>query len=147
MRIDLALCLPRDTASIAVVRHIAGCALSEIGVEAGCVADIELAVSEACANVVEHAVADDEYEVRVELDDDRCEIRVIDIGGGFDSTLLLGPMPAASNAQGRGLALMKALVDRIDFVSEPEQGTIVHLVKRLDLGRDVAVGGAVVASG
>ena len=37
---------------------------------------------------------------------------------------------------GRGLLLMRALMDRIHFESRPEQGTVVHLVKKLDF--DVA---------
>lgn len=35
--------------------------------------------------------------------------------------------------------LMRALVDRTDFHSEPEDGTIVHLVKALELEPDGAL--------
>ena len=33
---------------------------------------------------------------------------------------------------GRGLSLMRALVDNLNFVSEPKVGAVVHMVKRLD---------------
>jgi hypothetical protein len=31
------------------------------------------------------------------------------------------------------VAIMRAVMDQVDFVSEPETGTIVHLVTRLDV--------------
>ena len=37
---------------------------------------------------------------------------------------------------GRGIVLMRLLVDRIAFESRPEDGTVVHLQKRLDLEED-----------
>lgn len=43
-------------------------------------------------------------------------------------------MPVDGSAErGRGVALMRALVDSIDFDSDPESGTVVHLVKQLTL--------------
>ena len=35
--------------------------------------------------------------------------------------------------RGRGIALMRALVDTVSFESQPQAGTIVHLVKTLEL--------------
>ncbi len=37
---------------------------------------------------------------------------------------------------GRGVGLMRALVDRIEFISKPEAGTVVHLEKTLHLDDD-----------
>jgi serine/threonine-protein kinase RsbW len=90
-----------------------------------------VAVSEACTNVIEHASATDEYEVRLEIDDDQCEISVIDAGHGLDAAELNRSMPSPSDERGRGLALMRALVDRIELTSGPAAGTVVHLVKQL----------------
>jgi serine/threonine-protein kinase RsbW len=103
-----------------------------IGVAHPCVGDVELALTEACANVVRHAAGDDEYEVHVEITESDCQIRVIDIGHGFDHESL-GRVDAAARAeQGRGIKLMRALVDNVKFVSRPEKGMVVHLVKPLD---------------
>ena len=88
MWITLMLCLPRDSSTLPVVRHIAGFALRELGVEAETIEDVELALTEASANVVKHSGADDLYEVHLELQDKVCEIRVIDTGHGFDSSSL-----------------------------------------------------------
>jgi len=130
--INLALELPRDSSTVPLVRHLTKHALWEIGVKRACVADVELAVTEACANVVEHAAGDDAYSVEVAVTPDVCEIRVIDTGRGFDHESLEAKEPDGDADRGRGIALMKVLVDTIDFRSEPERGTIVHLVKTLE---------------
>ncbi|HUQ38614.1 MAG TPA: ATP-binding protein [Acidimicrobiales bacterium] len=131
MNIKLSLSMPRDESTLPLVRHLCKYSLWEIGVAHECVSDIELALTEACANVVEHSTRDDEYEVHIEVNQLRCEIRVIDAGHGFDFESL-GQADADHSAEGgRGIQLMRALVDRVRFISEPEEGTIVHLVKDL----------------
>jgi serine/threonine-protein kinase RsbW len=130
MEVNLTLCLPRDTQTVPLVRHLVGATLKEFGVAAECRADVELAVTEACANVLDHSHVDDEYEVQVAVDQKRCQIRVVDTGHGFDFSSLDGRADLAAE-RGRGVQLMKALVDNVHFQSEPEAGTIVHLVKDL----------------
>ena len=136
MRISLMLCLPRDSATLPVVRHIAASALEELGVERETMDDVTLALTEAAANVVKHSGADDRYEVHVVIEDSICEIRVIDAGRGFDSESLGVAMAGPAAEEGRGMALMAAQVDTVRFESRPEAGTIVHLVKDLCLRPD-----------
>ncbi len=126
------LCLPRDSSTLPVVRHIAAFALDELGVETEAIHDVALALTEATANVVKHSGDGDLYEVHLVVEDNLCEIRVVDTGHGFDSSTL-GTMAGPSEEQGRGMALMAALVDSVRFESQPEAGTIVHLVKDLNL--------------
>jgi serine/threonine-protein kinase RsbW len=130
--IRLAMNIPKDSSTLPLVRHLTKYSLGEIGVARTCISDIEVAVTEACANVVEHTTDEDEYSVEIGITDATCEIRVIDTGRGFDYETI-GQSDADSGAEGgRGIQLMRALVDRIKFVSEPETGTIVHLVKGLE---------------
>ena len=130
------LCLPRDSVTLPVVRHIASAALKELGVETEAIEDVALALTEASANVVKHSGAGDQYEVHLILENNLCEIKVVDTGHGFDSASLGLAMAGPSQEQGRGLALMAALVDSVHFESRPEAGTIVHLVKDLTLRPD-----------
>ena len=130
------LCLPRDSSTLPVVRHIAAFALGEVGVETEAIEDVSLALTEAAGNVVKHSGADDQYEVHLLLENTTCEIRVIDTGHGFDSNSLGVNMAGPSAEQGRGMALMAALVDSVHFESRPEAGTIVRLVKDLTLRPD-----------
>lgn len=133
MNIHIALCLPRDGETVSVVRAVAMDALARFGVTKSCIDDIGLALSEACANVIRHADSSDEYEVRLEVDGAQCAISVIDTGRGLDVSTLTHGMPEPASSGGRGVALMDALTDHIDFISEPQSGTIVRLVKELSL--------------
>ncbi len=136
MKIGMEICLPRDALTLPVVRHIAMCALSELGVAPAAVDDVALALTEACTNVVKHSGVDDEYEVHLVVTDNVCEISVLDAGRGFDSSTMVNEMAPGSAEQGRGLALLSALVDGVRFESRPEAGTVVHLVKELEIVGD-----------
>ena len=140
MELDIALCLPREAETVGIVRDVAVAALVRLGVTRDCTEDIRLALSEACTNVVDHSTVDDEYEVRLQVTGRTCEVRVVDTGRGFDAVSLSeAPVPADS-PRGRGISLMHALVDGIAFDSRPEAGTIVHLVKTLELVPDSPLG-------
>ena len=131
MELSLALTLPRDEQTVPVARHIVRNAMEQVGVEETCVYDFELALSEACTNVLLHSGPGDKYVVRLDLEDRIGVIRVIDVGHGFDSARLQAEDQLVDAERGRGLGLMRALVDRVDLTSRPEAGTIVTLEKVL----------------
>jgi serine/threonine-protein kinase RsbW len=81
--------------------------------------------------VLHHADSDDAYDVTVTIRPNRCELRVVDVGRGFDHDTVDVDMPNPDRESGRGLALMDALMDQVRLASEPERGTLVRLVKRL----------------
>lgn len=132
------LCLPRDEASVPVVRHVCRDALRMLGVADECVGQIELAVTEACTNVLRHVEGTDaEYEVSVAVNERICEIRLVDAAGQIFDHETQGRDEANLDAEsGRGIFLMRAMVDELDFVSEPEIGSVVRLVKKLELKPD-----------
>jgi serine/threonine-protein kinase RsbW len=139
MRLILSVFLPRDRATIPVSRHIVRNALREIGVAEDCAHDVSIAQSEACTNVVDHSGPGDEYEVSVEINGDRCMIRVVDTGRGFDQRVVEDGA-AADAERGRGIQLMKALVDQVHFRSDAGAGTAVHLEKTLHFREDAVFG-------
>ncbi|MDP9068972.1 MAG: ATP-binding protein [Actinomycetota bacterium] len=137
MNIVFSLNLPRDETSVPVVRRISREALHTLGVGIPCVDQIEVALSEACTNVLKHVDGTEEaYEVKVEVNEKLCEIRVIDTGGGFEHELEGHTHAEPSAEGGRGIFLMRAMVDKIEFTSAPETGTVVRLTKKLDLEPD-----------
>lgn len=114
------------------VRHVCRFSLQELNVAPWVVSDIEIAVSEACTNVLRHAMGpNDEFEVHVSVNDLDCQISVKD-AGAFDTGMIDGGDPSLTAESGRGIFLMKALVDKLDFVSDPSSGTTVHLRKSLE---------------
>ncbi len=129
MEIKLTLALPRDAFSVPVARRVLAGALRSLGVQELAVTDIEVALTEAATNVLDHAHTTDQYEVSAGISGNLCVIEVIDRGAGFDSSSL-GLADAEDGAEeGRGIQLMRALVDRVTFTSRPQVGTIVHLEK------------------
>ncbi len=136
VRISLTLSLPSAPSTLPFVRHLTAAALGELGVAPSSIDDVALALTEAVANVVKHAGADAGYEVRLVLDDHVCEICVADRGRGFDPALIGTAMAPPGAERGRGMALMAAVVDSVCFESQPADGTVVRLVKDLELRRD-----------
>ena len=131
VEINMGLFLPRDARTVPVARHICREALRELGVRGECVSDIEVALTEACTNVLDHTGDGEQYEVQVTLAEKDCIIRVVDTGPGFDAAAPRTRSDGTSES-GRGIELMHALVDRVKFESRPEDGTIVHLEKQLE---------------
>ncbi len=129
MRIELLLSLPRDSSSVPLTRRIVAAALDSLGTSAECGYDIQLAVAEACSNVVRHADPADKYDVSILFDDEACTIEVIDAGHGFDPH---GVPAAESTAEsGRGLRIMRLVTDRFELRQRTGGGTVVRFVKRL----------------
>ncbi|WP_433331802.1 ATP-binding protein [Spirillospora sp. CA-294931] len=124
------LALPREALSIPVIRSVLGDSLRGLGASEDCVADLLVATSEACTNVIQHARGSGTYEVVGQVDDDCCRLKIMDWGRGLRN------VPSAQDRgdlaeSGRGIRIMRALVDELSIDSSPEVGTIVHLKKRL----------------
>jgi serine/threonine-protein kinase RsbW len=121
--------LPTDAQSVPLVRGLLRQALQYLGVAETGIQEIVLALTEACANVVQHAGEHEEYQVDVAIDDELCRISVVDEGDGFDVEATdASPSPLEG---GRGLVLMRALVDRLAFVQDEDGRHRVTLEKRL----------------
>lgn len=136
VEIHMGVCLPRDAETVPLVRSAIAHTLRLFGVDEDCIYEIGLAVTEACANVVTHAATDDEYEVVTHVNETRCSIDVKNTGGGFDASNLTDTMPSADSARGRGVNIMRAVMDKVALASSPEAGTIVHLVRSLSVKED-----------
>jgi serine/threonine-protein kinase RsbW len=130
MDISFSVRLPRDARSLPLMRGLLRQALDHLDVVTRTVEEIGLALTEACANVVQHAGEQEEYQVDVTITDDTCRISVLDEGQGFDFQSSVAPEGSPLEA-GRGLVLMKALVDDLQFVRSEDGRHRVELTKRL----------------
>jgi serine/threonine-protein kinase RsbW len=116
--IRMALGLPRDARYVGVMREVAGCILTELHAPQEAVDDIQLAVTEACANAVRHAVGTADYSVRFAVGQDSCEIEIVDIGPGFTPEDEGEAQHDPESESGRGLTLIRALVDDLEFTRD-----------------------------
>lgn len=132
MEINFTLALPQDALSVPVVRRVLRTTMNSLGVLPDCVSDIEVALTEACTNVLNHAGDKDAYRVVARVVEDQCIIDVIDTGSGFDA-VSRGLSDAESGAEdGRGIQLIRSLVDSVRFTQgHDDNGTVVHFEKRL----------------
>ena len=130
-RLGISLQLPHDGLSPRLARQLTRYTLEQLDVVEEVIGDIELALTEACANVLNHAGSDDSYDVTVTIRPHVCELRVIDVGHGFDYQTVRTQLVGTDDEGGRGLAIMHAVLDRVQLDSEPERGTLVHLIKGL----------------
>jgi serine/threonine-protein kinase RsbW len=131
VRVQVAMSLPREARSVPMVRRTVATALSNAGVTDDCVAEVEVALSEACTNVFQHAGPGASYDVVIVIGDERLTIDVLDAGGGFDHVDSRSTMAELDAEGGRGIALMRALSDRAVFDTVTGQGGSVHLMKYL----------------
>jgi serine/threonine-protein kinase RsbW len=127
MRVSLHLNLPREVDSVPAVRRLLRCALEVFSVDRETGNDLEIALTEACANVVRHAAGADTIEVRLDVGEDRCAIDVCDNGDGFDADAVNDP--TAADEDGRGLFLIKALSENVRMQSSPRRGSLIHFEK------------------
>ena len=131
MDIAFTVHLPVDTGSVPFIRGLCRQALVHLHVEVAVIDEIALALTEACADVVQHAGDHAEYEVTVAIDDRLCRISVVDSRLRFDTAELAARDERSPLDEGRGLLLVQSLVDRLDFRLESDGRHRVTLEKRL----------------
>jgi serine/threonine-protein kinase RsbW len=96
-------------------------------------ADLKLALTEACSNSVRHAYRQGEgvVEILYELHDDRLAIEVADEGGGFAETRAGGAGDDLVEG-GLGIAIIKAIADEFELgPRNGGQGSRLRFVKLL----------------
>lgn len=102
--------------------------------DAETLADLKLAVTEACGNAVRHAYDEGEGSVTVELvaAGDRLELVVEDEGTGVDAAAVPDFLAEDRPEGGMGMAIMRAVVDELDIRNGAGgRGTVVHMTKFL----------------
>lgn len=112
----------------------------EVGFDEPALYQIELAIDEACANVVEHAYPHGEQgdlEIACYLQGRSFVIRVRDWGTGFDPANVEEPDVDAPledrDLGGLGLFLVRQVMDHVMFRFDPQRGNELLMFKRLGI--------------
>ena len=130
---DLELKLPARAENVAVVRHAFGGFAEALSVDEQTLADIKLAITEACTNVVIHAYEDGEdgsLEVDASIDDRRLTVVIRDRGRG------IVPRPD-SPGLGLGLPLIATLAESLELGKDDADHTEVRMTFALDENEEV----------
>ncbi len=130
--------VPSSTENLAMIREFVSSIGAQAGLEASDIGKLELAVDEACANVIEHAYGHDatkEVVLRATFDNENLRIEVEDTGQGFDPGSVkpeeVEKLIHERKTGGLGMRLMKTLMDEIHYDIEPGQRNKLRMVKRL----------------
>jgi len=130
--------VPSSTENLSLIRELVNSVGIQAGLDESDVAKLELAVDEACANVIEHAYGHDiskEVVVRATFDDEVLRIDVEDTGRGFDPDTFkqeeLEKLVAQRKSGGLGMRLIKSVMDEVHYEIEPGRKNELHMMKRI----------------
>jgi serine/threonine-protein kinase RsbW len=130
MSIWWSLHLRREAASVPLARRLLLGTMETAGVDPDVSYDLSVALSEACANAVEHGgdttrgASSEAYRVTAYLDGEKCRIEVVDSGPGFARGQAARPAPGEAE-NGRGLCLIQELADHVHIGNKPGRGGAV----------------------
>ena len=129
--VQVELRIPRSCEFVRVARKTAAALAHQLAFTIHDVADIELAVSEACTNAVEHVRGEECHEIllRFAVEPERLVMEVVDSGPGFDPSQTPDADLGEEGVGGLGLLVIRAVVDELDIESDAEVGTRVRMVK------------------
>jgi len=135
---DFEITCPAVSEALGTLRHLIVGVAQDSGFDEEHVEQIEMAVDEACANVVKHAYSDRTHQtpkllMRIVISRDSLKITVTDKGVGLANM----PIGASSvkeyldrGAQGGlGLYIIRNFMDEVEYDSPPQAGTTLHMTK------------------
>jgi serine/threonine-protein kinase RsbW len=134
------LVTPSDSKNLVLIRDLVGKIALRAGFPQDYVDKIQLAVDEACTNVIRHAYPRNrrgDITVRIGVDSRKLKVEVIDHGKGFDVQAVLAKdvnhRLNELKRGGLGIYLMRMLMDEVRFDVKPGKETRVEMVKYRDL--------------
>jgi len=128
--------IPSQTDNLELIREFVSKVASKVGFGGDDVSKIELAVDEACSNVIKHAYQKDPskpIDIAMKIDLNKFTIVITDRGRGFDPAKLKMPdmkeYLAELRVGGLGIYLMRSLMDEVDYEIKPGVRNKVTMVK------------------
>jgi serine/threonine-protein kinase RsbW len=141
----LLLRTPGHGSSLAYIRAIVADLARKIGFDENEVAKVEMAVDEACSNVVRHAYSPDkkwcwqhrdpEINLDIRRENDRLVIEIKDHGQRFDfanyRSAEIEDRLREMKQSGYGLFIMRNFMDEVQYNSNDQTGNTLRMVKYL----------------
>ena len=132
------LVVPGQPLSLALIRAVIAHLATTAGFDDVDASKIEIAVDEACANIMEHAYSDMENKppvtVQVSLSDDLFVVEIIDEGKKFDKADYHPPtFPThweEGNIRGVGIYLIYQCMDTVSFLQTKGKRNQLRMIKK-----------------
>lgn len=130
------LVFPASFEQLDAIREFVGQAARDAGMSETEICAVQMAVDEACSNIIEHAYHGREGEIEVTSDfrEDALTIILRDYGDSFDPDSIPEPdlTCALEDRQvgGLGVYLMRQLMDEVKYEQHAGAGNVLLLVKR-----------------
>ena len=131
--------LENESANLCLIREFVSGVANVAGFDEEEISQIELAVDEACSNVVKHAYLGDKgekghgIEIEIYFDEKEFSVKVLDRGQGFDPSKLsqtnMKTYLEKFQVGGLGIRLMKSLMDQVEYSIKPGRKNQVTLTK------------------
>ena len=123
--------------SLAAIGEFVTRAAEDAGLDARATYAVQMAVDEACTNIIEYAYGGEgqgDIECACRIDDDSLTVILHDHGRPFDPDCVPDPDLKACledrKVGGLGLYFMRQLMDKVHFDFTPDSGNVLTLVKR-----------------
>jgi len=136
IRKDNLIIIPSSLIYLAKVDDFVEKKLKKLGLNKDQLADIAISVTEVVNNAIVHGNKNNPQKkvtLRLIADESSIKIEVEDDGEGFDLDSLPCPITEENLLKevGRGIFILRSLMDKVDFIFKKEGGTVVCLTKYL----------------
>ncbi len=132
---------PARFESLSAIDHFVADAARRAGLDPCAVYQVQLAVDEACSNIIEHAYGgegDGVIECVLDVADGEFTITLRDYGKPFDPQSVPEPDVEATledrTGGGLGLYFIRHLMDDFQFEFDAKQGNLLMMIKRIERG-------------
>lgn len=134
---QLKLIIPGRYANVAEVCQTCADMIRNAGLDEDTAFHIEMAVDEACTNIIHHAYGGEgagEIELSCRIENDQVIVTLHDHGKPFNPDAVPPPKIAETIEEvaigGLGLYLMRKLMDEVRFEFDPREGNTLTMIKR-----------------
>ena len=126
------LWIPAEASALGQAREVVDRAARAMGFDDDCRHRIRFAANEALTNAVQHgSPCEGRVLLRIVPETAALSVVVCDCGGSAPETPVPEDPPDELPERGRGLAVIRLLMDEVEVVPSPQR-TVVRMVKRVD---------------
>ncbi|HEX8806640.1 MAG TPA: ATP-binding protein [Candidatus Aquilonibacter sp.] len=123
--------IPCKAEWVALARLSVAAVASRLNFSIDEIEDVKLAVAEACTNAIQHAHGSPYIEIRCEAVPGSLRLSIRDYGRGTHPEHIRSRDLTDERSGGLGVFLIRSLMDEVEYDVQPDQGTLLVMVKRL----------------